>query len=113
MAEDANPQFVFKQAAQFGKGLVFSKGIHRVAPDVVKHHYFQTMLKAGLIVPAGAEAPKSAALKAPPAGSLAAQQKAAIDARKAAPAAAPKASAKSDDADEEDDKPVQKVGKKK
>jgi hypothetical protein len=114
MADEANAQYVFKQAAHFGKGAVYSKGIHRVPPEVAKHHYFQSMLKAGLIIKAGDEAPPVVAKPAPAPGSLAAQQKAAIDARKVKPEAKPEAEkADDDDADEEEEKPVSKVGKRK
>lgn len=45
-----NPTYVFKQAVTFGKGLTYSKGIHRVPENVTKFPYFLDLQKAGLVV---------------------------------------------------------------
>lgn len=73
-----NAQYLFKQAASFGPGLSFSKGIHRVSDGVLKHPYFQKLLKAGLVV----EAAKGATGSSVPLSQVE-QQKKAIDSSKA------------------------------
>lgn len=46
--------YMFKQAATFGVGVgqQFSRGHHHVPSEIEKHHYFQKLLKAKLVVPA-------------------------------------------------------------
>lgn len=48
----SNPVYLFKQAASFGPGLSYSKGVHRVPESVLRHAYFQKLLKAGHVVEA-------------------------------------------------------------
>jgi hypothetical protein len=96
----ANAQFLFKQAASFGPGLSFSKGIHHVGDGVQKHAYFQKMVKAGLIV----EAKNGAAGASVPASQIENQKKA-IDSAKA------QASQKLAKAADEDAKVDPKAGK--
>ena len=56
-----NQVYLFKQAVSFGKGMTYFKGIHTVPEQVVKLPYFQKLMKAGLVGPAGV----GASVKAP------------------------------------------------
>jgi hypothetical protein len=80
MSEKASPSYLFKQAANFGKGLTYSKGLHRVAAGVSDNPYFQKLLKAGLVVEANA-APGAPNSSVPL--SIIERQKKAIDSGKA------------------------------
>jgi hypothetical protein len=84
MSEQANPMYNFLQAANFGKGLTYSKGLHRVAPGVSDNPYFQKLLKAGLVVQANVASGDPAALTPT---SLVEKQKKAIESAKAQAAA--------------------------
>lgn len=48
----SNPVYLFKQAASFGEGLSYSKGVHRVPEKVLRHPYFQKLVDAGHVVDA-------------------------------------------------------------
>ena len=44
-----NQVYLFKQAVSFGKEMTYFKGTHAVPEQVVKHPYFQKLLKVGLV----------------------------------------------------------------
>lgn len=89
----SNKSYLFKQAASFGKGLTYSLGVHRVPGEVIKHHYFQKLLKAGLVIETSAGA----------AGSEAGSPSRVDSQKRAIEAAKEEASKKLADAKEEDD----------